>query len=162
MRRKGFTITELIIVITVIGILAGIVMVAYNGTLNRGNDSVVQSDLETIAAQLESYRVNPNNPGEFPHTTAVLGTLGIKATKNAYQTTAAANLIYCTNASYQTFALVAKSRSNTIFMITEGGAKPYPLTDADFTSAALCPALSMTFIAAGMTAPNTWATWVGN
>jgi prepilin-type N-terminal cleavage/methylation domain-containing protein len=33
---RGFTIVELLIVIVVIGILATIVIVAYNGVINRG------------------------------------------------------------------------------------------------------------------------------
>ncbi len=160
MNRKGYTIVELIIVISVIGILASIILIAYNGIGNRGNDSAVQSDLETAAAQLEAYRVNPTNPSEFPHTAATLATLQIKATKNSYLTSVNANFIYCTSATYQSFSLVAKSKSNTIFMITEGGAKTYPLTDAQFTTAALCSALGMVWISSGMSAPNTWESWV--
>jgi type IV pilus assembly protein PilE len=160
-RQKGFTIVELIIVISVISILATIVIVSYSGTTNRANDSAVQHDLDAIGGQLEAYRVDPDNPSEFPHDATTLATLGIKATKNSYQTTIAANFIYCVSADFQSFTLVAKSKSNNFFTVTRDGLRPYTLTASDFTTAALCPGLGMTFIAAGMSAPNTWATWVG-
>jgi prepilin-type N-terminal cleavage/methylation domain-containing protein len=44
-RQKGFTIVELLIVIVVIGILAAITIVAYNGVQQRATASATQSDL---------------------------------------------------------------------------------------------------------------------
>lgn len=49
MRTRGFTIVELLIVIVVIGILAAITIVAYNGIQARANDSRMKS----IANQIE-------------------------------------------------------------------------------------------------------------
>lgn len=48
-QQPGFTIVELLIVIVIIGILAAITIVAYNGIQARANDSRMQS----IANQLE-------------------------------------------------------------------------------------------------------------
>lgn len=45
---RGFTIIELIVVIVVIGILATIVTVAYNGIQNSARDNAVLSDLEAL------------------------------------------------------------------------------------------------------------------
>jgi prepilin-type N-terminal cleavage/methylation domain-containing protein len=42
--KSGFTIVELLIVIVVIGILAAITIVAYNGIQDRANDTSVKSD----------------------------------------------------------------------------------------------------------------------
>lgn len=161
MRQKGFTLVELIIVISVIAILASIVVISYGSVTNRAHDAAVQSDLEATSGLLEAYRVNPDTPSEFPHATSTLTTLGIKVTKKSYLATSSANFIYCTSADYQSFALVARSKSNNFFMLTKDGLRPYTFTPADFTTSALCPALGMTFIAAGMTAPGAWASWVG-
>ena len=46
--KAGFTIVELLIVIVIIGILAAITVVAYNGIQNRANDTAIQSDVRNI------------------------------------------------------------------------------------------------------------------
>ena len=45
-KNTGFTIVELLIVIVIIGILAAITIVAYNGIQNRANDTVIKNDLK--------------------------------------------------------------------------------------------------------------------
>jgi len=57
-RQKGFTIVELLIVIVIIGILAAITIVAYNGIQNRGNDSRRDSDVSQLKKALEMYKVD--------------------------------------------------------------------------------------------------------
>lgn len=59
--RKGFTIVELLIVIVVIGILAAITIVAYNGIQQRARDAQRATDIKTIAKALELYKVQTGN-----------------------------------------------------------------------------------------------------
>ena len=54
---KGFTIVELLIVIVVIGILAAIAIVAYNGVQDKAKFSLMQSDLKSITKALALYKV---------------------------------------------------------------------------------------------------------
>ena len=61
--RKGFTIVELLIVIVVIGILAAITVVAYNGIQQRARDSKRTSDVKSLQKVIELYRVDN---GEYP------------------------------------------------------------------------------------------------
>lgn len=57
-KQTGFTIVELLIVIVVIGILAAITIVAYNGVQGRARDSSRQSGMNTIEKALGLYFVD--------------------------------------------------------------------------------------------------------
>ena len=54
----GFTIVELLIVIVVIGILAAITVVAFNGVQQRANDSHKLSDVTAIKKSLELFHAD--------------------------------------------------------------------------------------------------------
>lgn len=62
-KQVGFTIVELLIVIVVIGILAAITIVAYNGIQKRASDTRRQSDIGIIAKALELYYIDN---GRYP------------------------------------------------------------------------------------------------
>ena len=63
--KSAFTIVELLIVIVVIGILAAIVIVAYNGVQTRAAASRSISDLKHIQKSLELYKATN---GTYPET----------------------------------------------------------------------------------------------
>jgi len=54
---KGFTIVELLIVIVVIGILAAITIVAYNGIQNRAKDAALKSDAASAARLIQQNKI---------------------------------------------------------------------------------------------------------
>jgi len=60
---RGFTIVELLIVIVVIGILAALVIVTYNGIQQKARDTERKTDINAIASHLEAY--NAQN-GRYP------------------------------------------------------------------------------------------------
>jgi len=67
--RKGFTIVELAIVITVIGILATISLVVYNGVQDRAEYAKAQTDMQHLNDAIALYR---SRTGAYPvATTAV-------------------------------------------------------------------------------------------
>jgi prepilin-type N-terminal cleavage/methylation domain-containing protein len=53
---SGFTIVELLIVIVVIGILAAITIVAYNGISNRSKDSAAEAAASNVAKKAAVYQ----------------------------------------------------------------------------------------------------------
>lgn len=54
-RQRGFTIVELLIVIVVIGILAAITIVAYNGVQAKARDTERTSDIKQLQQSLELF-----------------------------------------------------------------------------------------------------------
>lgn len=56
--RRGFTIVELLIVIVVIGILAAITIVAYNGILQKATVASLTADLVSASKRLKLYQVD--------------------------------------------------------------------------------------------------------
>ena len=73
-KTSGFTIVELLIVIVVIGILAAITIVSYNGVQKKANTTAAQTTANTIMKKIEAYN-------------AVKATYPTDATAAAYATT---------------------------------------------------------------------------
>ena len=63
--KRGFTIVELLIVIVVIGILAGLVVVAYNGLRARAEASGIKVETSNFVKALELQKADT---GTFPAT----------------------------------------------------------------------------------------------
>lgn len=83
-RAHGFTVVELIVVITVIGILAGIVILSMNGWRQRTEANQVQSDLKAAAAAMEDYRnTNSGYPLSLPSTFTASNNVTITYTSGA-------------------------------------------------------------------------------
>ncbi len=53
--KKGFTIVELLIVIVVMGILAAIVIVTYQGVQDKANTTKNQSNAKEVVGKAEAY-----------------------------------------------------------------------------------------------------------
>ena len=99
--RRGFTIVELLIVIVVIGILAGISIVAYSGVQSRAQIASVQSDLTQAIQKLESLKITDSSE-TYP--TQLLATdfdasQGNTITYTAYTTSEGVNKGYCIQSS---------------------------------------------------------------
>jgi prepilin-type N-terminal cleavage/methylation domain-containing protein len=67
---SGFTLTELLIVIVILGVLAGIVLLAVGGFTDRGEKSACKAAMKTTEVAVETYRAN--NSGKAPATLQVL------------------------------------------------------------------------------------------
>lgn len=159
----GFTIVELLIVIVVIGILATITIVAYNGVQNRANDTAVQADLRNLAMKIKELEaIN----GVLPVAAGSSGITGIPrfpVARNSYSTSSH-NLYYCTGSvsGKDEFAVGALSKSGNKFMYSSiSGASTY--TGTWTTSAAICPGLGLTsgytFAYGFDVSSGVWFTW---
>jgi general secretion pathway protein G len=57
MKRTGFTLVEILIVVIILGILAAIVIPQFTQASNDARSSALLSDLQTMRSQIELYRV---------------------------------------------------------------------------------------------------------
>lgn len=57
-REAGFTLIELIIVMTIIGILTAIAVPQYANVVRRGKEAVLREDLQTMRSAIDSYTVD--------------------------------------------------------------------------------------------------------
>lgn len=117
--NRGFTIVELLIVIVVIGILAAIVIVAFNGVQNRANVAAVQSDLKNFGQKASAFYAEN---GTYP-TSSQLASLGWKVSKNSYQQGNGGNALYCgiSSGSNARFTIAARTTNNTAFTYSSDG-----------------------------------------
>ena len=64
-QEEGFTLIELMIVIVILGVLAGIVLFAVRGITDRGTTAACKTDQSTIQTAVEAYvakhGTNPND-----------------------------------------------------------------------------------------------------
>lgn len=74
-RRKGFTLLELLVVIVIIGLLAGLVAPRYFDALSKSNTKVAAAQIASLEKALDNYRLDV---GHYPSTEQGLDALYVK------------------------------------------------------------------------------------
>jgi prepilin-type N-terminal cleavage/methylation domain-containing protein len=75
---KGFTLIEMLVVISIIGILATIVIANMSGVRERARDAQRKSDISQIQKAMEMYK-NAQSPIAYPATLPLLATTYMQA-----------------------------------------------------------------------------------
>lgn len=78
-KQQGFTLIEIMVVVVIMGILAGLVGVAVFGNVDKAKVESVKSDLRVISQALDLYRLDNNR---YPSTDQGLEAL-VVPTENA-------------------------------------------------------------------------------
>jgi prepilin-type N-terminal cleavage/methylation domain-containing protein len=105
--QKGFTIVELLIVIVVIGILAAITLVSYNGITTRANAASAKATAATVQKKAELYQAD-GPTGKYPFAAADF--TGAATTESYYMSATNPNWSFAAS----TAALTASSGTNTV------------------------------------------------
>jgi general secretion pathway protein G len=62
-RRSAFTLIELLLVLVILGVLAGIVVPKFSGTTSKARNTAAQTQISTFKTALDSYEVDM---GSYP------------------------------------------------------------------------------------------------
>lgn len=79
---RGFSLVELLVVIVILGILAGVVVFAVGGITDRGETSACRTDAQTIVTAVEAYRARNGSSTRPTETQLVSG--GFLASASTY------------------------------------------------------------------------------
>ncbi len=157
--RKAFTIVELLIVIVVIGILATLTIVVYNGIQSSAHDSTVKNDLAVFSRKIEIQKISSLNES-YP--SSLTPAMDFHFAKDSYGLDFQGyTLRYCNNSSTDEYILYAKSKSGNYFKVTPNGG----IESATSTYGwGVCSqiGLSSTNPSTNGLANTTWNSWTNN
>ena len=112
-QHKGFTLVELLIVIVIIGILAAISIVAYNGITGKAHDVSVKNDLANFGKKMEIIK---SESDIYPSGESLAKAMGFSFTRNAYGLDEqSCSLRYCVNPATNDYIIYARSKSGKYF-----------------------------------------------
>ena len=137
--KSGFTLIEVLIVVSIIGLLSAVVLVGLGGFRSRGRDARRVTDLKSIQNGLELY-YSKNN--EYPATLDVLMTAGIGINKIPKDPIGSANYLYSLSTNKQSYVVAATldaASGDPIFSDSyQGGVSGYSGTVTSCAPSAYC------------------------
>jgi len=127
MTRRGFTIVELIITITIMGILLTLAVVNLTSTQLQSRDAERKGDIEAIGAAMETFYTAGNGAsttlGRYPST-------GIASTSSIKANLPDANIESFKAPGVETLSLIISTNTGTAKAIqTTAGVEPKPTKD---------------------------------
>jgi len=126
-RSAGFTIVELLIVIVVIGILAAVTIVAFNGVQTKANTAALKSDIKNAVTQLANGATLDST--YLSGLSASGGDLK-KSPTTTYQFTYTSSSVYCLTATSSKSGVPAFNYLSTRNTIIEGVCTGHSATPA--------------------------------
>jgi len=136
-KNKGFTIVELLVVIVIIGILAAISVVVYNGIQQRARVTIAQSEMRSVSQAAQTFRVE-NDRG--PTTAADFSNILKKAGLYDATRTSAKSYAICGDANGYAFVawnpvITGYKNGDALYLYASGSSQQvYELTNSSLSS----------------------------
>ena len=125
-KRTGFTLIEMMIVIVVIAILVGVLLPQFRGTQDEASEQRGRSEMRTIATAIESYYIHNSNalPANLTALTSATPRILNKVPDDPFNATAGTDYQYAkdTNGVYYVVWSVGRDRTAGITGISTAGA----------------------------------------
>jgi prepilin-type N-terminal cleavage/methylation domain-containing protein len=88
MKKKAFSLVELIIVVTILGILASIVVPTFQGHITQAKETAAKDNLKVIRTQIEVYKMQHKDvpPGYISGSGAPTALLALQFTATTTET----------------------------------------------------------------------------
>jgi len=102
--KSGFTLIEILIVVSIVGLLASVVLVGLGGFRSRGRDARRVTDIRSLQNGFELYYTKY---GTYPPNVDALLTGGIGVNKIPKDPTSQANYLYSLSNDKQSYILAA-------------------------------------------------------
>ncbi|GAB4535588.1 MAG: hypothetical protein Fur0020_03030 [Thermodesulfovibrionia bacterium] len=136
MNKKGFTLMELLITIAIIGILAGIAVTAYVGSIKKAARSEAYSNLESLRLLEEQFFAE--NGDYAPASGSLIGTANIQAQLPGFKPGDSTNYNYAIIADMQITDNLGNNTANP--PTTAATADPcFVATATGITGSRVCP-----------------------
>lgn len=146
-KSRGFTIVELLIVIVVIGILAALVVVVFNGARSRATVSSVRTDASKLAKALELQKTEGALPASLDTNASGLNNMKLSGPNQVAKYTAVGS-------GYRACVIAVESGTTTAYAIydssgglVESGAGAGPSADCtppppEYVNGIRCPVMT--------------------
>ena len=110
--ERGFSLIELLVVVLIIGVLAGIALPVYLAQRNKGQDADAQSNARNLVAQVESCGVETDGDYTNCATASELGNPGLPLGTSPGQ-------VAVSSPGSRTYTVTAYSKTGKQFIVTK-------------------------------------------
>lgn len=144
MRSKGFTLIEMLVVISLIGILAALAMVSFSSVQKQARDTTRKSDLKQYQTATESYASKNNgnypvaNPAQVTHSGSYCTALAIGSCPRDPKSPTTDYRYVSNGVDYVIWASL-ESKTPTVYWVGCSNGKVAERASSPSSSSSVCP-----------------------